>query len=81
MPRFLSQIPVFRGLAWFHGRSREKTRAREFKGLVNACKAYKLDKGLIIAYEEEGFFEEDGITIEVVSLVSFLLKNGREDKL
>jgi len=51
----------------------EKTRAREFKGLVNACKAYKLDKGLIIAYEEEGIFEEDGVTVEVVSLVSFLL--------
>jgi len=54
----------------------EKTRAREFKGLVNACKAYKLDKGLIIAYEEEGVFEEDGVTIEVVSLVSFLLNGG-----
>ena len=51
----------------------KKTPAREFKGLVNACRYYKLKKGLIIAYEEEGIFEEDGVRIEVVSLVNFLL--------
>ena len=51
----------------------EKTRAREFKGLINACKYYKLKRGLIIAYEEEGVYEEDGVIVEVVSLVDFLL--------
>jgi len=51
----------------------EKTRLREFKGLVNACKQYNLNEGLIICYEEEGVYEEDGVRIELVSLVSFLL--------
>jgi len=50
----------------------EQTRA---KGLINACKQYKLERGLIISYEEEGTFEESGVTIEVVSLIGFLLKN------
>ncbi len=51
----------------------EKTRAREFKGLINACKYYNLRHGLIVSYEEEGIFEVDGIRIEVLSLVNFLL--------
>ncbi len=55
----------------------EKTRAREFKGLVNACKQYGLNRGLIITYGEEGRYEEDGIKIELVSLVSFLLDKDR----
>jgi hypothetical protein len=41
--------------------------------LVNACKQYGLNEGLIITYEEEGSYEEEGIRIELVSLVSFLL--------
>jgi len=53
---------------------KEKTRAREFKGLINACKQYDLHRGLIITYEEEGIYEEDGVKIEVISLVSFLLR-------
>ena len=51
----------------------KKTRDREFKGLINACKQYGLNKGLIITYEEEGSYQESGLTIELVSLVSFLL--------
>jgi len=51
----------------------EETRAREFKGVVNACKQYSLDEGLIITYGEEGSYEEDGVRVELVSLVSFLL--------
>ena len=35
----------------------KKTRAREFKGLVNACKQYGLNEGLIITYGEEGSYE------------------------
>ena len=57
----------------------ENTRAREFKGLVNACKQYSLDEGLIVTYGEEGSYEEDGIKIELVSLVSFLLKDVKKD--
>ena len=52
----------------------EKTRAREFKGLVNACKQYSLNEGLVITYGEEGSYEEDEVKIELLSLVSFLLK-------
>ena len=51
----------------------KKTRAREFKGLVNACKQYGLNEGLIITYGEEGSYEEDGVRVELVSLVAFLL--------
>lgn len=51
----------------------EKTRTREFKGVINACKAYNLNRGLIITYDKEGTFTEEGIEIELVSLVSFLL--------
>ena len=56
----------------------EKTRAREFKGLVNACKEYDLNRGLIITYGEEGVYEENGVKIELISLVSFLLGNSIE---
>ena len=54
----------------------EKTRDREFKGLVNACNQYGLNKGFIITYEEEGTYEEDGVRIELVSLASFLLEDS-----
>ncbi len=53
--------------------SEEKTREREFKGLFNACKEYNLNHGLIITYDEEGVYERDGVSIELLSLVSFLL--------
>ena len=55
----------------------EKTRDREFKGLLNACKQYGLNKGFIITYEEEGTYEEDGMSIELVSLASFLLMDEK----
>jgi predicted AAA+ superfamily ATPase len=57
--------------------SDNKTRTREVKGLVNACKYYNLDKGLIVAYDDEGIFEKDGVTIEIVSLVDFLLADKK----
>lgn len=56
-----------------HNMQDEKTQTREIKGLVNACKEYGLTKGIIITYEEEDLVEVDGVIIEVVSLVEFLL--------
>ncbi len=52
----------------------EKTRKREIKGLVNACKAFGLSKGLIISFEERDAFEVDSVSIEVLPLSEFLIE-------
>lgn len=49
------------------------TRKREIKGLVNACKRFGLTKGLIVSYEEREECVVDGVEVEVVPLVEFLL--------
>lgn len=47
-------------------------RAREFAGLIDALKAYKLTKGTIITLDQEDTFEQDGYTIEVIPSYKFL---------
>jgi hypothetical protein len=42
------------------------TKNREIKGLVNACKNFKLNSGLIITYDTEEDIIEDGIDIKVI---------------
>lgn len=51
----------------------DKTRKREIKGLVNACKTFGLDQGLIITYDEESEMITNGIKIKVMPLYLFLL--------
>jgi len=51
----------------------DKTKKREIKGLLNACKAFGLSKGLIVSLEERDSFEVDGIKIEVLPLGKFLI--------
>ncbi|NOZ90837.1 MAG: ATP-binding protein [Epsilonproteobacteria bacterium] len=51
----------------------DKTKKREIKGLLNACKAFGLSKGLIVSLEERDSFEVDGIKIEVLPLGEFLI--------
>ena len=46
--------------------SDEETKKREIKGLLNACKAFSLSKGLIVTYDSEEMFKSDGIEIELV---------------
>jgi len=52
----------------------EKTRKREIKGLVNACKAFGLSKGLIVSFEERDVFEVEGVMVEVLPLSEFLIE-------
>ncbi|MCF6317738.1 MAG: ATP-binding protein [Proteobacteria bacterium] len=51
----------------------DKTKKREIKGLVNACKKFGLDKGLIVTYNQEDEIVVDGINIKIIPLHVFLL--------
>lgn len=51
----------------------EKTRTREIKGLIDACKAYDLDEGIIISYDQEELLEIDGVKVSIIPLIEFLL--------
>ena len=44
----------------------EDTKNREIKGLIEACKNFKLKDGFIITYDTEDEFIQDGITISLV---------------
>ena len=52
----------------------DKTKKREIKGVVNACKKFGLSKGLIVSFEERDSFEVDGIEIEILPLGEFLVE-------
>jgi uncharacterized protein len=47
---------------------------RELKGLFEACKSYKLKKGLILTYDQEDSFVQDGIKIVVKPVWKWLLE-------
>ncbi|HMQ08578.1 MAG TPA: ATP-binding protein [Saprospiraceae bacterium] len=49
------------------------TRTREINGLLNACKKFKIKKGIIITYLDEAAFNQDDIEIQVIPAVQFLL--------
>jgi hypothetical protein len=51
-------------------------REREFGGLVEACKWLKLKNGLLLTLEDEGSESIDGITLEVQSVLKWLLLNA-----
>lgn len=55
--------------------SDEKTRQREVQGLVKACHKYNLNTGIILTYDDEVEFIEDGITIECIPVYKWLLSN------
>jgi len=50
----------------------EKTKKREIKGLVNACKNFNLDKGTIITYDSEDEIVEDNIEIKVIPFYKWI---------
>ena len=50
------------------------TRKREIKGLVAACKAFDLQEGTIISYDEEENVEQHGIAIEMIPFYKWALQ-------
>ena len=51
----------------------QDTRQREIDALVDFNKALKLDKALIVTYDEEETIETDGLTIEAIPIWKWLL--------
>jgi predicted AAA+ superfamily ATPase len=51
----------------------QATRDREVNALVDFSKVFKLDRALIITYDEEETIEKDGLTIEVIPVWKWLL--------
>lgn len=54
--------------------SQSETKKREIKGVLSACKAFGLSKGMIITYDEEDETVEDGVVIEVIPLYRWVLE-------
>jgi len=54
--------------------SQSETKKREIKGVLSACKAFGLSKGMIITYDEEDETVEDGVVIEVVPFYRWVLE-------
>ena len=51
--------------------SEQETKIREIKGLVNACKNFKLENGVIVTYDIEDEFIEDNISISLLPFYKF----------
>ena len=47
---------------------------REIKGLVEACKEYKLKKGLLLTYDQEDIIKQQDITIHIKPVWKWLLE-------
>jgi len=52
--------------------SNEDTKKRELKGLVKACKNFNLKNGIIVTFDSEDSFIQDGITIEVIPFYKWI---------
>jgi len=55
--------------------SEQDTKDREERGLLDACKKFKLKRGTIITHSEELRYKIDGINIEVVPAYKFVLSD------
>ncbi len=53
--------------------SSEETKQREFKGLLNACQHFHLDRGTIVTYDSEDDFIREGIHIHVIPFYKWAL--------
>lgn len=56
----------------------EKTKKRELRGIVDACKEFRLKKGIIITSSASEEFEVEKIKIHAVPLYLWLLKEDKE---
>lgn len=54
--------------------SQQDTKEREVKALVDFNKVIKLDRAMIVTFDEEDHFEENGLAIDVVPVWKWLLK-------
>lgn len=54
----------------------DRTRKRELRGLVDACKSLGLKEGLIVTADTDEETEKDGVTIEIRSFVKWALKSS-----
>jgi len=55
--------------------SDQDTKKREERGLVSACKEFKLKKGFIITHSEEQRYTISGINVEVLPAYKYLLSD------
>jgi uncharacterized protein len=55
--------------------SDQDTKDREERGLLDACKKFKLKRGTIITHSEELRYKIDGINIEVIPAYKFVLSD------
>ncbi|NCN06301.1 MAG: ATP-binding protein [Candidatus Pacebacteria bacterium] len=51
-----------------------KTKAREIKGLLQACKKFDLDEGVVLTLDHSEILEQDGVTIRIAPAWQFFLK-------
>ena len=49
------------------------TRKREIKGLLNACKNFNLDTGVIITYDSEDEYIEDDVKIQIIPFYKWVI--------
>jgi len=49
------------------------TRKREIKGLLNACKNFNLDTGVIITYDSEDEYMQDDIVINEIPFYKWVI--------
>ena len=52
----------------------DENEKREVDGLVDACKCYKLKKGLLLTYDQEKEFVKEGVKINVMPVWKWLLE-------
>lgn len=51
----------------------DENRKREIEGLVEACKTHKLNKGLLLTYDQEEEFQKDNVKIKVMPVWKWLV--------
>ena len=56
-----------------------RNQKRELAGLVEACNECGLSKGVIFTYDQEGWFEEKGVSVLVMPVWRWLLLNNVEE--
>jgi len=49
------------------------TRKREIKGLLNACKNFNLNNGIIITYDSEDEYIEDNVKIQIIPFYKWVI--------
>lgn len=63
---FIDKSKVTQALQVTYNLSEEETRNREIKGLVQTCKNFSLDEGIIITMDQEQDFMIDNIKVKVI---------------